>query len=465
MVSMRAVARVLLEEDDHGHEEHDHGDEEHDHSSELLELKLWMAALILLLGLVGFGLSLLLGDPQKSGERGSLTRQRMSLANCFAGAVFAGAGIMHNFPHVIEYFEVAGAKGKVNARVEGVMPFFLLLLGYYLVFMCENVLLEVVAEYTRGGEERKKMHVHMDGKCGPGECLDEGLMEIDEDLEMVRIKEAGLAEKHGVDDNALVKNETHNGNEHAHGHDHGHDHGHAHGHAHGHDHGGKGHRNHGHVHEASCSHLRPVVMEVCIEPKCDVHAPEGAPEHVPPGKSATLVAVTPRSADMLARLQNRPSSLVPIFVFLSLSVHSILAGIALGVQDTVQGVNILVVAISAHKTVAAFSLAVSHLRNGASIKKIGIYLTSFSLVTPVGVLIGLAMMESGGANSVAAGVFEGLAVGTFVYVGLVQIVRDEFSLTDGVDASTVATRFAMCTLGFAVMAGVAFGTYAEEHKH
>ena len=233
------------------------------------------------------------------------------------------------------------------------------------------------------------------------------------------------------------------------------------GHAHAHENGG--HDDHGHVHEASCSHSRPMVLEVCIEPECDVHAPVGAPEHVPPRKSATLLAVEPRSTDMIARLHNRPKSLIPMFVFLSLSIHSILAGIALGVQDTAHGVDIVMVAICGHKTVAAFALAVSYLRNGASRREVGVFLTSFSLITPIGVFIGLAVMETGGSDPLTSGILEGLSVGTFMYVGLVQLVREEFSHTDGANAKTVALRFGMCILGFALIAGIAFGTWSDEH--
>ena len=454
----------------------------------LVGRKVGFAALILGLGLLGGLLSLLLGDPKKSGQKGSLTRQRISLVNCFAGAVFAGTGLLHNFPHVLEYFADAGADGQISERVQAVMPFFLVLLGYYLVFMFENVLLEVVAESTRG--ERKTVHLHVDGKCGPGECHDEGLLQEEEEgfgktagkEEEDEGAHAGAVVPEFADNDGKKEAATENDHGHAHGNGNGKDygngegkgHGHGHAHAHAHAHKGKGHAHegmhengghddHGHVHEASCSHSRPMVLEVCIEPKCDVHAPGGAPEHVPPHKSATLLAVEPRSTDMIARLHSRPKSLIPLFVFLSLSIHSILAGIALGVQDTAQGVDIVMVAICAHKTVAAFALAVSYLRNGASWGEVGVYLTSFSLITPVGVLIGLAVMEAGGADPLTSGVLEGLSVGTFIYVGLVQLVREEFSLTDGANAKTVALRFGMCILGFALISGIAFGTWTDEH--
>jgi len=445
-----AWGRGLLagESASHGDDHDDHDDHESTGAESLVGRKVGFAVLILGLGLLGGLLSLLLGDPKKSGEKGSLTRQRISLVNCFAGAVFAGTGLLHNFPHVLEYFADAGADGQISERVQAVMPFFLVLLGYYLVFMFENVLLEVVAESTRG--ELQNVHLHIDGKCGPGECHDEGLLQEKEGFgKTVGKGEEGEGAHTGVvmpkfaDDDGGKDAATEKG------------------HADAHEKGGHG--DHGHVHEASCSHSRPMVLEVCIEPECDVHAPVGAPEHVPPRRSATLLAVEPRSTDMVARLHNRPKSLIPMFVFLSLSIHSILAGIALGVQDTVHGVDIVMVAICGHKTVAAFALAVSYLRNGASWREVGVFLTSFSLITPIGVFIGLAVMEAGGSDPLTSGILEGLSVGTFMYVGLVQLVREEFSQTDGANAKTVALRFGMCILGFALIAGIAFGTWTDEH--
>lgn len=107
------------------------------------------------------------------------------------------------------------------------------------------------------------------------------------------------------------------------------------------------------------------------------------------------------------------------------ALHASLAGVSLGLQSKRSSIYAIFIAITAHKVAAAFSIACAFLRCGVtSVKALLGFMTVFSLITPVGILIGLAS-HSAEHPSVRA-VLEGIAAGTFVYIGTVEVIGDEF---------------------------------------
>ena len=169
--------------------------------------------------------------------------------------------------------------------------------------------------------------------------------------------------------------------------------------AHGHDHG------HGHGHSHSHSHT---------------HSSDGAlklPSSAAEGNTAPLVNGVPSDPNKFY------NSLV---ILLAISLHAVLAGISLGVQGERTKVITVAVAICAHKAPAAFSIGSKFLRDGMSMKDVLALIITFSLVTPVGIGIGIGI---GSARPVAKLILEGLAAGTFIYVGATEITTDEFEMT------------------------------------
>jgi|APGre2960657404_1045060.scaffolds.fasta_scaffold68825_1 zinc transporter 1/2/3 len=81
----------------------------------------------------------------------------------------------------------------------------------------------------------------------------------------------------------------------------------------------------------------------------------------------------------------------------------------------------------------------------------------YALTTPVGVVIGIAMdLSFSEPNPVVQGVFNSLAAGMLIYIGLVSLAAEEFSRTDllarGRDLSAVTAALlfgvaSMCMLG------------------
>ena len=113
------------------------------------------------------------------------------------------------------------------------------------------------------------------------------------------------------------------------------------------------------------------------------------------------------------------SSLVLV---LAISVHSLFGGLALGLASSLESVRQLLVAISAHKWAAALAIGTRILRAGASVKQELLVVAVFSLVTPIGIIIGTAAQSD---DPWANLVLNCLAAGTFLYVGTTEVVGDE----------------------------------------
>lgn len=150
-----------------------------------------------------------------------------------------------------------------------------------------------------------------------------------------------------------------------------------------------------------------------------------------------------------------PSSTNPIFPYvlaLALSVHSILAGVALGAEKTLLGGTVILVAIVAHKGSAAFALAVSFHHGHFTRSFITKIVIGFSLATPLGVVLGSLLTAWLGADSgrVFEAVFDALAAGSFLYISTLDIIREEFF-----EASAGWLKLTLVSLGLLFMAALA----------
>ncbi len=103
-----------------------------------------------------------------------------------------------------------------------------------------------------------------------------------------------------------------------------------------------------------------------------------------------------------------------------LSIHSILAGVALGVDTTLASFIIIFVAIIAHKGSAAFALSISMNVNEIKTRRIINLIFVFSLMTPIGILFGSYVhhiLQNNNAILISS-IFNALAAGTFIYIAL-----------------------------------------------
>jgi len=135
-----------------------------------------------------------------------------------------------------------------------------------------------------------------------------------------------------------------------------------------------------------------------------------------------------------------------------LSVHSVLAGAALGTENTLAGSAVLTLAILAHKGAAAFALMVDFQRAGfARGRSVGL-LVLFCAMTPLGILFGAVLdhilEETHGR--LFEGMFDAVAAGTFIYIAILEIISKEFAVRE-----RVAQKFVFVCLGLGLMAAIA----------
>jgi len=108
-----------------------------------------------------------------------------------------------------------------------------------------------------------------------------------------------------------------------------------------------------------------------------------------------------------------------------LTIHALTAGVALAaVQSQEALAGVMLVAILAHKGFESFSLASVFGLSGTSRAKIVALVVGFSLVTPIGLLLGSRLTDVLGPDGV--GIMTALATGTFLYVCLCELLPEVF---------------------------------------
>lgn len=133
----------------------------------------------------------------------------------------------------------------------------------------------------------------------------------------------------------------------------------------------------------------------------------------------------------------------------ALSLHSILAGVALGADGSLVGSLAIFLAIIAHKGSAAFALGVGLHRGGFARGRILAVITFFSFTTPAGVALGLGFdwLLGSASGRFFEAVFDGLAAGTFLYIASLDILVEEFS-----GGARLWNKFFLVLGGLALMA-------------
>lgn len=122
------------------------------------------------------------------------------------------------------------------------------------------------------------------------------------------------------------------------------------------------------------------------------------------------------------------SRLYPYVLVVVLSLHSILAGLTLGTQDAFPAGLVILFAILIHKAAAGLALGVSLQGSGITGRR-GLQLAGlFAVMTPIGVLLGLALegVVVQTYQSYLDAAVLALAAGTFIYIASLIIIQDEF---------------------------------------
>jgi len=120
--------------------------------------------------------------------------------------------------------------------------------------------------------------------------------------------------------------------------------------------------------------------------------------------------------------------IIAYILALGLSIHSLVAGGALGLNNTLSGAVIIFLAIVAHKGSASFALAVTMKRSNLEANYMRNAIILFSLMTPLGILAGTAASEiiKLQDGQTMAALFNAFAAGTFLYIGTLHGIDKQF---------------------------------------
>jgi len=124
------------------------------------------------------------------------------------------------------------------------------------------------------------------------------------------------------------------------------------------------------------------------------------------------------------------SSLRSIMLLLALSFHSVFEGIAIGLQDNSAQLISIFIAVIVHKAVMAFSLGLNIAQSDLSVKSFVISNILFSIASPVGVGIGIAVADlpSSLPQDICNGLLQGIAGGTFLYITFFEVLPHELNV-------------------------------------
>ncbi|XP_053318579.1 zinc transporter ZIP1-like [Spea bombifrons] len=149
---------------------------------------------------------------------------------------------------------------------------------------------------------------------------------------------------------------------------------------------------------------------------------------------------------------NAHSSFRSFVLLLSLSLHSIFEGIAIGLENLQSAVLQIATAILIHKSIIAVSLSLLLLQSKVPTRWFVLSMVMFSLMSPIGIGIGIGVSQtqSDGSRMVQC-VLEGLAAGTFVYITFLEILPHELNSN-----KWRLPKVVFILIGFSAMAALRF---------
>ncbi|TMW57356.1 hypothetical protein Poli38472_003281 [Pythium oligandrum] len=109
-------------------------------------------------------------------------------------------------------------------------------------------------------------------------------------------------------------------------------------------------------------------------------------------------------------------------VFVALSFHSVMEGMGIGASSGAAWD--IFVAILAHKSLAAFALALELLHHQVPRERFFATIGIFSLMSPLGIFLGSLMADTN-KETIASGICSAMAGGTFLFVAVMETIPQE----------------------------------------
>uniref|UniRef100_A0A182N2D6 Zinc/iron transporter n=1 Tax=Anopheles dirus TaxID=7168 RepID=A0A182N2D6_9DIPT len=224
-----------------------------------------------------------------------------------------------------------------------------------------------------------------------------------------------------------------------------------------------------HDHAHGHSHL-PIGNVTAVYPVTDVDGTPAVPSAAPPSPPASSA--------------NGP--LRGLLIVLALSIHELFEGLAVGLERSPSAVWLLFGAVASHKFVIAFCVAFELLVASVRFRIAVAYIFVYSVVSPVGIGIGIALSSvSSDTNQtieVVSVVLQGMASGTLIYVIFFEILAKDAGHSHGggggddkhhaddhqhaVSPTSGLWQFLAVLAGFALLLGIKVATgHSHDHGH
>uniref|UniRef100_A0A8C5QU44 Solute carrier family 39 member 1 n=1 Tax=Leptobrachium leishanense TaxID=445787 RepID=A0A8C5QU44_9ANUR len=124
---------------------------------------------------------------------------------------------------------------------------------------------------------------------------------------------------------------------------------------------------------------------------------------------------------------NAHSPVRVVLLVLSLSLHSVLEGLTVGLLQKDSKILKICISILIQKCIHSFSLTLKLSQGRLHARALLVFTILFSLMSPLGIGLGVALSEiTDPVHRVSHGVLDGLAAGAFLYITFLEILPHEF---------------------------------------
>ena len=171
-----------------------------------------------------------------------------------------------------------------------------------------------------------------------------------------------------------------------------------------------------------------VAMEVRADADCTAGPGAGHGIGHATNKDSNELPEGPHSCAGDALVNSQSNMLQAVGVFLAMAVHSIFAGIALGLKCDSNSMENLAIAIVCHKMFDVSALGIVLVRADVALWKSIPLCVVVALMTPIGVWIALAGND---IDRNTNGALQAVCAGTFLYVSIQEVLAHEYSKNDG----------------------------------
>ncbi len=162
-----------------------------------------------------------------------------------------------------------------------------------------------------------------------------------------------------------------------------------------------------------------------------------------------LMLLTSRANQRRLESDDKHNLISGLTITIMLSLHSLIAGVSMGLSTQVNTMMILFMAIISHKMVASFALMMHLVKNNYQKRHCHFILIIFSLMTPLGIAAGSTLLHALQQKAILVeAIFNAAAAGTFIYIALFEYLGSWLKDNSGIFWGKVA----FCFSGAAVMA-------------